>query len=428
MAIHLIIFDNYLKFIYEHSYARFPTKLAHLHEQMYGDDVYIETFPLRAYFPLEELEKYVGTIRRIFDLHSSDVTFIDYEDIDLYRTSLQQMLPMIVPLYHYRQLCHYRTFPSSVALTDTEKNNLPPDTTCPRLPPSQKKTFIPFHPLMPIPTHPPKPVVELRNPPTYQHEESPFDITDKLQYEDDQQVHPFYHEIQGDFAPLVPMTTHLYDAYVANLVIPETIYYLYYDKLNLQCRLSTELTNHQFANTPYFPELEFVTDVYEHSIHQGYPTFQEFIHSRFIGKFFESKNDVKKLVEALLYTEQIRSKVYETETKEVHNMSEFTSEVFKHFIQLNFDLSTTDEHKIKSSHLMSMLKTHLDVYKIKYEPGKLSSMMPIVLQELGIKKKRYKDGNYWYGLEKRSVENEFSERINTQLALSNCLQHKTLRL
>lgn len=413
MAIHLIIFDNYIKFIYEQDYVKYPTNISELHQKMYGNDVYIESLILSEY---QTGKVHDETIRQVFNLHRSNVNFIECVNIDTYLDCLKKMLQNISTLHEYRKLCCYRCLSNESVIKPTGQEILSANTNGNE---QYEKIY------QPIPTHV-VPNLQLRSIPLTKENEKPFDITDDFQYEDDKLVHPFYNEnIQGGFAPLVPINNNLYDVYVSNLVMPETIYYLYFDKLNFQCRISSEISNHYFTKSPYFPEIEFIADIYDYNMTQENNTFVTFIRSRFIDKFFATTDDVKKLVEALLYTEQIRSNFYENEKKQVKNMSEFTPELFKNFINFNFELSQTDEHKIKSSHLMEMLKTYLDISKIKYENSKLSSMMPIVLQELGLKKKRYKDGNYWYGLQKRSVDNEFSERIKKQQEMNESIKHNS---
>jgi hypothetical protein len=76
----------------------------------------------------------------------------------------------------------------------------------------------------------------------------------------------------------------------------------------------------------------------------------------------------------------------------------------KKFIKKHFNLNNKIEHKIKFTTLFNKITELMLLKNNIQEKKKLKQLLPKVLKSLKLNKKRYKDGNYWYGIELKEVK------------------------
>lgn len=166
----------------------------------------------------------------------------------------------------------------------------------------------------------------------------------------------------------------------------------------------------------YFPELVHVGSLYQKdsemlevlSVNENNllkKSSDSLIEEKLKNKYFKSENEIKIIIDYLEYTGEISTKPVVSDS--------LTIETLKKIIKDEFELSESDENRIKSSELKRIVS---EIIVATYNPEKnLGLMLPIALSELGINKKRYKDGNYWYGMKL----NNKKKQNNYDLSYSN---------
>jgi len=129
---------------------------------------------------------------------------------------------------------------------------------------------------------------------------------------------------------------------------------------------------------------------------------------KYINTIDGAKDDIENLKEALEHNfffniEQLEVfvKYYNVKDKKM------TQQKLKKFIKKNYNLNDKLQDKIKFTILFNQI---IEVMLLKedkiQEKKEIKQLLPIVLKSLKLSKKRYKDGNYWYGIElKKKKEN-----------------------
>ena len=73
------------------------------------------------------------------------------------------------------------------------------------------------------------------------------------------------------------------------------------------------------------------------------------------------------------------------------------------YLKKMFDISVDIADKIKFSSIYEMLISEM-VIKNKEDARLIKNILPKCLKEIGLNKKRYSDGQYWYGLKKKDIK------------------------
>lgn len=162
-------------------------------------------------------------------------------------------------------------------------------------------------------------------------------------------------------------------------------YVIIYDLIG---NLSRLLPYGNFQREKYetdFPELAYVNNIYG--------DLTEATYIKFTNVYYETIEVLIALVNAMNITNELR--IEPTKCAKKLNIANL-----KTIILEMYSISTDVNERIKSSDLKNSLE-----HRLKYsgydaiERKKLQTILPITLNELGLVKKRYKEGNYWYGLQ-----------------------------
>jgi hypothetical protein len=182
------------------------------------------------------------------------------------------------------------------------------------------------------------------------------------------------------------------------------IRYIYYDTKNCLSRIVSHKLNQEI-----FPELSFIEKVNISQVPAN------LIQTTFTNIFYETKSELQKVVSAIS-TAFSRLNTIQFKHLTIASLTEY--------FKTNYELGETNE-KIKSSALFDQLLLHFKC-KLPSDSNKLKLMIPIVLRELKVEKKRQKDGNYWIGIKKKrfekprgthqpSAENDLEEKLQSIL-------------
>ena len=132
------------------------------------------------------------------------------------------------------------------------------------------------------------------------------------------------------------------------------------------------------------------------SIKLPYAQYEK-LHDLLTGKYFTSNEKLVKFID-----EKVKEFNESSKTNKSEPVKLSMSELIKH-ISLHFDLSNEISNRIKFSNLHKMI---VNFYGFSKEETKKSRhMLPCVLKEMGLSKKRYSDGMYWYGIKQKDSAN-----------------------
>ena len=160
-----------------------------------------------------------------------------------------------------------------------------------------------------------------------------------------------------------------------NLVKEETLYIYFNKHFNKVIVLESELTNE------IFPELHQVRKL-----------------TGPVGSYDELKEALAS--NYFFNIEQLEGfiKFYDNKKPE-----DITHSKIKKFINDYFTLSNDIKNKIKFTALFNKI-CNLMSLKDKDKKKQLKQLLPQVLKDIGLNKKRYSDGNYWYGIKEKSIK------------------------
>lgn len=140
-----------------------------------------------------------------------------------------------------------------------------------------------------------------------------------------------------------------------------------------------------------FPEIIFVAKE-----RLGKESYEEV--SKLASDIFVNVDDVKTKLNKILHDKVIDSKL--------------SIDEIKYLIKKYFAIDTNPEHCIKFTNIWEIISSELRVSEsyVNY----IKRQLPIILQDLGLNKKRLSDGIYWYGLVRKPLEslipsNEFKQ-------------------
>lgn len=84
-------------------------------------------------------------------------------------------------------------------------------------------------------------------------------------------------------------------------------------------------------------------------------------------------------------------------------------ETIKDFLEKYFKFDKNIKNRIKSSLLCTDLLNLMNIENNNEKRCIVKRYLPRVLKKLNLEKKRYKDGNYWYGLIKKYSDDILSD-------------------
>jgi len=130
-----------------------------------------------------------------------------------------------------------------------------------------------------------------------------------------------------------------------------------------------------------FPEIIFIAKE-----RLGKETYEEV--NKLTSDIFVNVEDVKVKLNKILHDKVIDSKL--------------SIDEIKYLIKKYFAIDTNPEHCIKFTNIWEIISSELRVSEsyVNY----IKRQLPIILQDLGLNKKRLSDGIYWYGLVRKPVE------------------------
>jgi len=127
---------------------------------------------------------------------------------------------------------------------------------------------------------------------------------------------------------------------------------------------------------------------------------------KYINTIDGTEDDIVSLREALEHNLFFNVEQLEVFIK-YYNVKDktMTQQKLKKFIKKHFSLNNKIEHKIKFTTLFNKI-TELMLLKADniQEKKTIKQLLPKVLKNLKLSKKRYKDGNYWYGIELKEIK------------------------
>lgn len=118
----------------------------------------------------------------------------------------------------------------------------------------------------------------------------------------------------------------------------------------------------------------------------------------FHNKFHNSVTDLE------VELEKLAIKINPEETFENYSLKN-EKQMVKQYIETTYKIVPDIQHKIKASVLISAISEYLSCFKID---GNFNVRLSNYLKELGIQKKRYNDGYYYYGLEPKHSNESIS--------------------
>lgn len=140
-----------------------------------------------------------------------------------------------------------------------------------------------------------------------------------------------------------------------------------------------------------FPEIVFVAKE-----RLGKETYEEV--NKLTADIFVNVEDVKTKLNKILHDKVIDSKL--------------SIDEIKYLIKKYFQIDTNPDHCIKFTNIWEIISSELRVSEsyVNY----IKRQLPVILQDLGLNKKRLSDGIYWYGLVRKPLEslvpsNEFKK-------------------
>jgi len=131
-----------------------------------------------------------------------------------------------------------------------------------------------------------------------------------------------------------------------------------------------------------------------------------------VMKLFDDKNynDVGEIRQNLETIIQITDKINDTTSNDIEKNN------ITDYINNTFTITENTEDRLKSSDLCVMVENYMMSFKNEFSKGdsSLKNKLSKYLLELGLKKKRYSDGFYYYGLKKnkQTYDNEKLSDIN----------------
>lgn len=126
---------------------------------------------------------------------------------------------------------------------------------------------------------------------------------------------------------------------------------------------------------------------------------------KYINTIDGTEDDIINLKDALQHNLFFNVEQLEVFVKYYNVKDKVMSEQrLKTFIEKHFNLNNKIEHKIKFTTLFNKIVELMLLKNNIQEKKKLKQLLPKVLKSLKLNKKRYKDGNYWYGIQLKEVK------------------------
>ena len=136
-----------------------------------------------------------------------------------------------------------------------------------------------------------------------------------------------------------------------------------------------------------FPEFTFVQELNMIDIN-----CKDFLTEKHLSNiFYEKVEDLQKIIDAfsLIYN-------FGTNKSKVEN-KKLTIEIIRKHVSNHFDFNIENE-KLRSSDLIQMIFKQLEFRYSTEELKKLKNIIPAVMKEMKVEKRRLKDGNYYMGI------------------------------
>jgi hypothetical protein len=158
----------------------------------------------------------------------------------------------------------------------------------------------------------------------------------------------------------------------------------------------------------YFNTMQNNINIYQFSINRVKDIFPEMIEI-YSGKLTDEQfNDISELINEVYVNEEdaklsINKVVYDKVLSTKLSFGELKRLINKYFV-----LDNNIENKIKFTNIWNIITKNFNISE-QYI-GYYKHQLPIVLEGMGLSKKRYSDGMYWYGLTEKNVK---AEKENT---------------
>jgi len=155
------------------------------------------------------------------------------------------------------------------------------------------------------------------------------------------------------------------------------------------------------------------------SINEENKEFISILNTLISCKVHDSEETFKKKVDTIisLYTQSEDNLKQKTEFQHI-----------KIFINDKYNINNKIENKIKASNLLNIIEEYLENNIENFTRGKISfrNKLSKYLHDIGLKKKRFGDGFYYYGLilKNISVSEKFGIDINSKNLIENIINKR----
>ena len=137
------------------------------------------------------------------------------------------------------------------------------------------------------------------------------------------------------------------------------------------------------------------------------------------NKVHDNENEFKKRINTI-------KNLYKQSEDDLKEKSEF--DFIKSFINNRYKINNDIQYKIKASKILNIIEDYLKYNISEFKTGKISfrNKLSKYLLELGLKKKRFTDGFYYYGLIHKnvSVREKFGTDINDKDILKKIINNR----
>lgn len=135
-----------------------------------------------------------------------------------------------------------------------------------------------------------------------------------------------------------------------------------------------------------------------------------FIHNTYANNKFNDKDEIIKLLGVTSDFIKIYNKLDKENSKVLDEQTQI-----KNYLETNFIIDDDINNRIKFTELLSLIENSplIDIDKMKLKG--LRNRLPNYLKNLGLNKKRYNDGYYYYG-----IKSKYSQEKTTQTLYSEC--------
>jgi len=139
-----------------------------------------------------------------------------------------------------------------------------------------------------------------------------------------------------------------------------------------------------------------------------------FIHNTYANNKFNDKDEINKLLGVTSDFIKIYNKLDKENSKVLDEQTQI-----KNYLEANFIIDNDINNRIKFTEFLSLIENSplIDIDKMKLKG--LRNRLPNYLKNLGLNKKRYNDGYYYYG-----IKNKYSGEKTTQTLYGECMNER----